>query len=167
MAGGERGLLGPEAGAMVLSRWRVLQRLVAFLLQMTGGRAGRAGSRGGGGGGERLRSILTGPTHCRWVPSHGGHTHPCRAGVHPLRRVPSAGSRAPCGTCSSPPGRAAARCAAGDGHAATAAAPVPSAATQPTARAWPAAGELPTSGQRGRLAGPGMEQLWAGRAGAT
>lgn len=35
MAGGERGLLGPEAGAMVLSRWRVLQRLVAFLLQMT------------------------------------------------------------------------------------------------------------------------------------
>lgn len=164
MAGGERGLLGPEAGAMVLSRWRVLQRLVAFLLQMTGGRASRAGSRGGG---VETEVQPDRPAHCGWVPSRGGHTHPGRAGVHPLRRLPSAGSRAPCGTCSSPPGQAAARCAAGDGHAATAAAPAPSAATQLTARAWPAAGELPTSGQRGRLAGPGMEQLWAGRAGAT
>lgn len=64
--------------------------------------------------------------------------------------------------CSSPPGRAAAHCAAGDGRAATAAAPAQGAATQPTVRAWPAAGELPTSGQRGRLAGPGMEQQRAG-----
>lgn len=67
-------------------------------------------------------------------------------------------------TCSSPPARGAAHCAAGGGRAATAAAREPSAAAQPTARAWPAAGELLTSGQRERLAGPGKEQLWAGQA---
>lgn len=66
------------------------------------------------------------------------------------------------GDCSSPPGQVAAHCAAGDGRAATAAAPAPSAAAQQTARAWPAAGELLTSGQRGKLAGPGKEQQRAG-----
>lgn len=64
-------------------------------------------------------------------------------------------------TCSSPPGRVVAHCAVGDGHVATAAALAPSAAAQQTARAWPAAGELLTSGQRGKLAGPGKAQLWA------
>lgn len=78
-----------------------------------------------------------------------------------------AGSTAAChfpssGDCSSPPGQVAAHCAMGDGRAATAAAPVPSAAAQQTARAWPAAGELLTSGQRGKLAGPGKEQQRAG-----
>lgn len=67
----------------------------------------------------------------------------------------------PLSTCSSPPGQVVAHCATGDGHVATAAAPAPSAAAQRTARAWPAAGELLTSGQRGKRAGPGKEQLWA------
>lgn len=68
------------------------------------------------------------------------------------------------GTCNSLPGQVAAHCAVGDERAATAAAPARGAAAQQTVRAWPAAGELLTSGQRGRLAGPGKEQLWAGRA---
>lgn len=62
-------------------------------------------------------------------------------------------------TCSSLPGQAVARCAGGDEHVATAAAPAPSAAAQPTVRAWPAADELLTSEQRGRPAGPGKGQL--------
>lgn len=66
------------------------------------------------------------------------------------------------GDCNSPPGQAAAHCAAGDGHAATAAVPAPSAAAQLTVRAWPAADELLTLGQKGRPAGPGKGQQRAG-----
>lgn len=66
------------------------------------------------------------------------------------------------GDCSSPPGQVAAHCAVGDGRAATAAVPAPSAAAQQTVRAWPAADELQTLGQRGRLAGPGKGQQKAG-----
>lgn len=72
----------------------------------------------------------------------------------------------PCSTCSSPPGQAAARCATGDGRAATAAVPAPSAAAQLIGRAWPAADELLTWEQKGRLAGPGKGQLWGERTGA-
>lgn len=63
-------------------------------------------------------------------------------------------------TCSNPLGWGVALHAEGGEHGATAAAPVPGAATRPTARAWPAAGALPTWGQREILAGLYREQLY-------